>query len=127
MKPNMIYIFIMLCTATYIFPPNLFRTTSLLRSENGRLFLVTYNFANKIVSKHQINLQLNAEEDCSELKTSSVVESPTVMNKQAPVMNNIENPYQPATIVNIQKDKAQSGNKSHHTFCCLSININLFF
>lgn len=83
-------------------------TTSLLRSENGQLFLVTYNLANKIVSKHQINLQLNADEDFSELKTSSVVESPTVMNKQAPVMNNIENPYQPAATVNIQKDQAQT-------------------
>ena len=61
---------------------------------------------------------MNADEDFSELKTSSVVESPTVMNKQAPVMNNIENPYQPAATVNIQKDQAQtaqSGNISRHT------------
>lgn len=36
--------------------------SSLVRSECGQFFLVTYDTSNKIVSKHQINLQINAEE-----------------------------------------------------------------
>jgi hypothetical protein len=61
--------------------------------------------ANKIISKHQINLQLNPEE-LLELKSSSAVESPTPVDKQAPT----ENLCQPASTVNMPKDQQQSGN-----------------
>lgn len=44
--------------------------SSLVRSECGQFFLVTYDATNKIISKHQINLQINAD-DFLELKCSS--------------------------------------------------------
>ncbi len=44
--------------------------SSLVRSECGQFFLVTYDDTNKIVSKHQINLQINSD-DFLELKCSS--------------------------------------------------------
>lgn len=82
-----------------------------MRSENGQLYLVTYNLESKVISKHQINLQLNTE-DFSEFKTSSMVESSTLEmnNKQAAMMINIENSCQPVAEVNIPKDQVLSGN-----------------
>ena len=44
--------------------------SSLVRSDCGQFYLVTYDDTNKVVSKHQINLQINAD-DFLELKCSS--------------------------------------------------------
>ncbi|XP_046451342.1 zinc finger protein 70-like isoform X2 [Daphnia pulex] len=55
--------------------------SEIMKSECGQFFLVTYDATNKIISKHQIHLQINAEE-CLELKCSDdVVEGPVLSGK----------------------------------------------
>ena len=49
--------------------------SSLVRSECGQFFLVTYDEANKIVSKHQIQLQISGGDDFMDLKCASVANS----------------------------------------------------
>lgn len=45
--------------------------SSLVRSECGQLYLVTYDENNKIISKHQINLQVSTD-DLLELKCENI-------------------------------------------------------
>ena len=67
----------------------------MLGSENGQLILVTYNSSNKVISKHQINLQLNAEDftefrnpESSKQDTGSVVMEMEIDSCQSAVGGN---------------------------------------
>lgn len=60
--------------------------SEIMRSECGQFFLVTYDSTNKIISKHQINLQINTEE-CLELKGSDGVDDGSVLTGQITVLN----------------------------------------
>lgn len=84
--------------------------SSLVRSECGQFFLVTYDAANKIVSKHQINLQINAD-DFLELKCSSGgmndVLTRQIMELDDPTSQ--DDPDELATLSNQIEDRSQAG------------------
>lgn len=54
-------------------------SSSLVRSECGQFYLITYDAADKVISKHQINIQISAD-DFLGIKCNNTIEQPNALS-----------------------------------------------